>query len=321
MSSLQDFMMPLDRRRFLGSSSLALAASVLDWRRLFAHEVTGTGRWQPDALTLVRGSVGTFTGQGGTIGWHIDGKSVVVVDSQFPASAKTCLDAVNARSAARPLDYLINTHHHGDHTGGNGIFRPVAKKILAHANVPRLQREAATRAAQAAPPGQPPQPEQVVADTTFERTWREAIGNEVMALKYYGPAHTSGDAVVHFEKANVAHVGDLVFNRRHAFIDRPGGASIVNWVQVLEGTVADHAADTIYIFGHAGANVPTTGGRADLLYMRDYLTALLDFVRARVKAGQPREAIIKLTDPLPGFPDHGPLIERVLTAAYDELAS
>ena len=72
-----------------------------------------------------------------------------------------------------------------------------------------------------------------------------------MALKYYGPAHTSGDAVVTFEKANVAHVGDLVFNRRHPYIDRPAGASIANWIKVLEGTVADHDGGTIYIFGHA----------------------------------------------------------------------
>jgi glyoxylase-like metal-dependent hydrolase (beta-lactamase superfamily II) len=312
--------MPIDRRRFLTSSSLALAASALDWRSLLAQGIVHAQLPQSDALTLVRGTIGTFTGQGGTIGWHIDAKSVVVVDSQFPASAKTCLDAVNVRTSARPLDYLVNTHHHADHTGGNGVFRPVAKKILAQANVPRLQLQAAAQAAKAAQPGQPPQPEQVVADTTFEKTWRETVGGEVMSLKYYGPAHTSGDAVVTFEKANVAHVGDLVFNRRHPYIDRPAGASISNWIKVLEGTVTDHDAGTIYIFGHAGPNFPATGGKADLLYMRDYCTALLEFVRGEMKAGKTKDAIIKITDPLKGFPDHGPLVERVLTAAYEELS-
>jgi glyoxylase-like metal-dependent hydrolase (beta-lactamase superfamily II) len=126
--------------------------------------------------------------------------------------------------------------------------------------------------------------------------------------------------VVTFEKANVVHMGDLVFNRRHPFIDRPGGASIANWVKVLEGTIADHGADTIYIFGHAGTNWPATGSRADLAYMRDYLTALLEYVRGEMKAGKTRDVIVKSTDLLKGFPDHGPLIERVLTAAYDELA-
>jgi glyoxylase-like metal-dependent hydrolase (beta-lactamase superfamily II) len=142
-----------------------------------------------------------------------------------------------------------------------------------------------------------------------------------MALKYYGPAHTGGDSVVTFEKASVVHMGDLVFNRRHPFIDRPGGASIVNWITVLERTVADHKKDTAYIFGHGSPKFGATGSRADLLYMRDYLAALLEFVRGEIKAGKPKDAIVKVTDPLKGFPDHGPLIERVLTPAYEELTA
>ena len=308
--------MPLNRRQFLVSSSAAIALSAFDWRVVLAQAAAA----QESPLVPLRRSVGTFTGQGGTIGWHIDNKSVVVVDSQFPASAKTCLDAVNERTGSRGLDFLVNTHHHGDHTGGNPVFRPVARKILAQVNVPRLQMEAAARAAQSAPAGGPPRPEQVVADTTFETTWREKVGDETMALKHYGPAHTGGDAVVTFEKADVAHVGDLVFNRRHPVIDRPGGASIANWITSLDKIVGDHGRGTIYIFGHAAASFPATGSRADLQYMRDYLTALLDFVRGEMKAGKPKEVIVKITVPLPGFPDHGPLIERVLTAAYEELA-
>jgi len=85
--------------------------------------------------------------------------------------------------------------------------------------------------------------------------------------------------------------------------------------------VADHGSDTIYIFGHTGPNWPVTGKKADLLYMRDYLSALLAHVGAEIKAGKPREEIVKSTAVLEGFADHGPLIERVLTAAYDELAA
>ncbi|MEW5983347.1 MAG: hypothetical protein AB1806_13405 [Acidobacteriota bacterium] len=100
----------------------------------------------------------------------------------------------------------------------------------------------------------------------------------------------------------------------------PAGASIANWITVLERAAADHRPDTIYIFGHAGPTFGVTGGAADLAYMRDYLTALADFVRAEMKAGKPREAIITIAEPLKGFSDHGPLVERVLAAAYDELA-
>ncbi|HEX7486523.1 MAG TPA: MBL fold metallo-hydrolase [Vicinamibacterales bacterium] len=313
--------MPLDRRQFLASSSLAAAVSALDLRTLFASAQQATQALPETAFATVRGTVGYFTGNGGTIGWHIDKKSVVVIDSQFPATAKICLDGLNERSGSRPIDFLVNTHHHGDHTAGNAVFKPVTKKILAHVNVPRLQLAAAAQAAKSAKPGAPPPPEQVVANITYENTWRENVGDEVMALKHYGPAHTSGDSVITFEKANVVHLGDLVFNRRHPYIDRPAGASIANWIKALEATVADHGQDTIYIFGHSGPKFEATGRSADLRYMRDYLTALLEFVRGEMKAGKARDAIVKVTDPLKGFPDHGPLIERVLAAAYDELSA
>ena len=315
--------MSLNRRQFLTTSSLALAASTLDLRQVFARAAQAAQGQAPPAapqtaFTAIRGTVGFFTGQGGTIGYHISKDGVAVVDAQMPATAKICLDGIKERDGGQIIDYLVNTHHHGDHTGGNPIFRPAVKKILAQVNVPKLQRDAAAQAA-AARPGAPAQ-DVVVADTTFTTTWREAVGADTMALKYYGPAHTSGDAVVTFEKANVVHVGDLVFNRNHPYIDKPAGASIANWTKALDSVAADHAADTIYIFGHANAKFQVTGSRADLAYMRDYLSALLEFVRGEIKAGKSRDAIVGIRDPLKGFPDHGPLIARVLTAAYDELA-
>jgi cyclase len=310
--------MSVDRRHFIASSSLVAAASALDVRWLFASAQQPA---QPQtAFASIRGTVGYFTGSGGTIGWHIDKKSVVVIDAQMPATAKVCLDGINERSGSRPIDYLVNTHHHGDHTAGNVVFKPVAKKILAQANEPRLQAEAAALAAKNARPGAPPQPEVVSATVTYDKTWRENVGDEIMALKYYGPAHTGGDSVVTFEKANVVHMGDLVFNRRHPYIDKPAGASIANWIKTLEAVVADHKKDTIFIYGHAGPQFEPTGRSADLLYMRDYLTALLEFVRGEIKAGKSRDVIVTITDPLKGFPDHGPLVERVLSAAYQELA-
>jgi glyoxylase-like metal-dependent hydrolase (beta-lactamase superfamily II) len=181
-----------------------------------------------------------------------------------------------------------------------------------------LQKAAAER--QPAQPGLPGPADQVYADRTFTDTWREPVGREVLALRHYGPAHTGGDAVVTFETANVVHMGDLVFNRRHPYIDRPGGASIRNWITLLEAVPKHHDRDTLYIFGHAAPNFPVTGAATDLAYMRDYLAALLDHTRAQMQAGKSRDEIVKGTAILKGFADHGPLIERVLTAAYDELA-
>jgi len=316
--------MSLSRRQFLTRASLVAAASAIDVRGLFAQTGQGGAAAQvaapppQTAFTAIRGTVGFFTGQGGTIGYHISKDGIAVVDAQMPATAKICLDGIKERAGGRTIDYLVNTHHHGDHTGGNPVFRPAVKKILAQAKEPELQRAAAARAATANPSA--PAAEIVVADTTYDKTWRERLGADVMALKYYGPAHTSADSVVTFEKANVVHMGDLVFNRRHPVIDKPAGASIANWAKVLDAVAADHGADTIYVFGHAAPKFQVTGGRADLAYMRDYLNALLEFVRGEIKAGKPKDAILRVTDPLKGFPDHGPLIARVLTAAYEELA-
>jgi glyoxylase-like metal-dependent hydrolase (beta-lactamase superfamily II) len=185
--------------------------------------------------------------------------------------------------------------------------------------VPELQKAAAARAAAARPDA--PQPEIVLPTATFGNTWREEVGSDTFALKHYGAAHTKGDAVVTFEKANVVHMGDLVFNRRHPVIDRPGGASIAGWIKVLEKVVKDHKKDTIFIFGHANPKFAVTGSLADLEYQRDYLSALLEFVRGQMKEVRLRDDIVAITEPLKNFPDHGPLNKSVLGAAYDELVT
>jgi len=264
-------------------------------------------------FTELRRNVGFFTARGGTIGYLIDPAAVVVVDSQYPDTAKLCLDGLNERSKNRAINLLINTHHHDDHTLGNAVFKPSAKKVLAHAQAVELMK---TR------PGRGAAPSEVVLPTaTFTDVWREQAGGEWIRVKYYGRGHTSGDAVITFERANVAHMGDLMFNRRQAIVDPPAGASLKNWVTVLEKAAADHANDTIYIFGHAGTNQPVTGSRADLMVFRDFLTALLTFVQGEIKSGKTKDQIIAIRTPVPGFDSHGPLGAPLLTAAYDELAA
>ena len=160
-------------------------------------------------------------GRGGTIGWLITPEAVVLVDSQFPDTATLCLEGVKSRSKRR-IDLLINTHHHGDHTSGNIVFKPETPHILAHENVPALQKKSAEERGNVN--------QQAYADQTFGKTWDQDIGHERLEMRHYGPGHTGGDAVVTFAKANVVHMGDLVFRARHPFVDRPGGASVRNWL-------------------------------------------------------------------------------------------
>ena len=297
----------LTRRSFLETASLAAALGL-------TTRAAGQPAPAQTAFTPIRRNVGYFTGQGGTIGWLASPDALAVVDSQFPATAQACLDGLKQK-VARRIDLLANTHHHGDHTGGNAVFRPEVGFILAHENVPKLM----ARAAQ----GQSAPPAGAIPDRTFTTAWGQDLRVERLTLRHYGPAHTSGDAVATFEKANVAHMGDLMFHHRHPFVDRPAGASIANWITVLEQTVKDHENDTIYIFGHAKPGLPVTGGRADLMRMRDYLTAVLETVRTGIAAGRSRDEITA-AGPLKGFEDYQESPPRltlasVLGVAYDEL--
>ena len=316
------------RRDFLVRTSWFATAGLLARAKLPAQTPatsTGAGPGAPGARPVskaapvvpefkpLRRGVGLFTARGGTIGWLVNPEALAAIDTQFPDTAAMFLSGLPGRGG-RKLDLLINTHHHGDHTGGNGVFRPETRKIVAHANVPALQRTAAERAGTLN--------KQVYADTTFPATWRTELGDETISARYHGPAHTGGDIITVFEKANVVHLGDLVFNRMYPVIDRPAGARIAGWIKVLEEAVKTYPADAIYIFGHGNAKFGVTGRREELLVLRDYWSAVLDYTSKKIAAGEPKEKIVALEN-LPGCPDfHTPLPNRLasnLSTAYDEL--
>jgi cyclase len=309
--------MSLSRREFLAAATTAGASAAVAGsfaRALLAHAWQG----QPAAavFTPIRRNVGTFTMRGGTIGWLVNPGGVVVVDSQFPAEATACLNGLKERSGNRPVDLLMNTHHHGDHSGGNLSFRGAAKKVIAHAKADEHMRM---------PPGGQPPADQLFPDTTFTESWSAEIGDERIIARHHGRAHTSGDAVITFERANVVHMGDLMFNRRHPVVDRAAGATMRGWMTVLDRAVRDHSNDTIFIFGHGNTGLPITGGAAELAHFRDYLGAVLAFAEMQVKAGKSREEVLAMRDPLAGFEAFGrfgnPGPRDALTCAYEEVTA
>ena len=317
----------MNRRDFI-RSALLLPAATAAARRLGAQgSPLQSLAPAPKAATRfvpLRGDVGIFTGRGGTIGWLSSKDALAVVDTQFPDTALTCLKGIPG-IGGRMIDATINTHHHVDHTGGNVVFKAASSTLVAQANVPALQFEAAKRAGQATKPDPAALVEnQVYADTTFPEVWRRELGREIVTAEFRGPAHTGGDAVVIFEKANVVHMGDLVFNRMYPFVDRPGGASIRGWITSLNDSAAAYPADAIYVFGHGNPKFGVTGVRGDLLVMRDFLSAVMAHVGKEIAAGREKSAVVGMEN-FPGFPDfHLPLPNRlglVLGSAFDELTA
>jgi glyoxylase-like metal-dependent hydrolase (beta-lactamase superfamily II) len=280
--------MTFDRREFVVLSSLGLIGALGN-RSLFA-QAPAQAPTVPE-FKDVRRNVGTFTARGGTIGYLVTADAVVVVDSQFADTAPLFLTGLKPKTS-RKIDILINSHHHPDHTGGNKVMQPNVGKIVAHANVPGLQRKQAAT--------QKSEDNQAYADTTFDKDWKASVGKETVSARYYGPAHTSGDIAITFENANVVHLGDLMSFQRNPRADRPAGASVPNWIPVLERIVKDHSNDTVYIFGHSKVGERVTGSGKDLLELRDYFTAMVDFAKKQIAAGRSQEEILK-TPAIPGW--------------------
>lgn len=319
----------MNRRQFIISSTFALGLSAKPWASSFGGQVsssqsafaTGFGGQAPSQpappvtkFEELRRGVGMFMGTGGTIGYLVNGDGAVAVDSQFMNTAAICVEGLKVL-AAKGLQMLINTHHHGDHTGGNKAFRPLVKNIVCQENCLAWHKKVAEQAGNSA--------DQAFADLSFGGSWSTNFGDEKVWARYFGPAHTSGDAVIHFEKANVVHGGDLLFRRVHPRIDGPAGASAVNWIKVLERLAKDHNNDTIFVFGH-GADNNVRGNKTDVLFFRDYLSAGVDHVGTGISARKSKDEITKIAA-LPKFESvisFNPrlTLEATLGSIHDELS-
>jgi glyoxylase-like metal-dependent hydrolase (beta-lactamase superfamily II) len=293
----------MHRRNFIMHSAIALPALDSLVKSMFAD---------PWTIKMLNKTTGIFTEKGGTILFKFSKQGIIVVDSQFPDQADHLITEIKKRND-KPFELLINTHHHGDHTGGNKKFEGIVNRVLAHdnskANQMRVAKANNTEAAQLYP------------SQTYDKVWSEKIGKDRITLQYFGPGHTNGDSLVYFEHDGIVHTGDLMFNRRHPFVDRSSGASIRNWIKVLDMTMITFPKSTTYVFGHAAEGYPVLGSKDDLLAFKNYLDALLMHVSKEIALGKSKEEIVKATG-IPDAPEwKGDGITRPLTAAFEELTS
>jgi cyclase len=296
----------MNRRIFLRNSAFTFGALSLAQQSLLASFVQ-----EPWTIKMLTDDIGVFTEKGGTILFYLSKEGTVVVDSEFPEQANHLIGELKKRSP-QPFALLINTHHHGDHSSGNISFKGLTPHVLAHANSLKNQQKVAI--------AQKSEDKQLYPDQTFTDTISKNIGKEKITLKYFGAAHTDGDALIHFENANIVHMGDLINNRRYPFIDRTAGASVRNWVTVLGKTQKAFDKNTTFVFGHASPGFEVYGKQADISAMKDYFEKLLAFTEAEIKAGKSKEEFLKNTA-IPGVTEWvGDGIQRSLTATWEELA-
>lgn len=298
----------MQRRTFLRNTSVLLGATLLANKSLLAQLLQ-----QPAyKIRMLNDHLGIFNEKGGTIAFLLSKKEIIVVDAQFPDNSKHLIDELKKMSE-NPIRLLINTHHHADHTSGNIVFKGLVTHVLAHENS-KINQETVAK-------NKKTEDQQLYPDQTYTTTWCERSGKEKICLNYYGAGHTNGDSIVHFERSNIVHMGDLVFNRRHPFVDKSAGANIKSWMNILDTALNKFDGKTQFIFGHAADGYDVTGKKEDLEKFRDYLGNLLLFTEKEIKTGKTKEEILKATE-IPGSPEwKGDGINRPLTAAFEELTS
>lgn len=276
--------MYINRREFIRNSSILLSGLFI--HNNFQNNIFGNT--MASGVKIIRDKFGIYNEKGGTIGWFADKDDVIVVDAQFPDSAKNFMDEMKLKSFEK-IKYLFNTHHHNDHTRGNIYLKDFTQNIVAHVNCPRLQLQ-----------NKKEEDKIITADITFGEELNIKLKNEQLNAIHFGQAHTGGDIIVHFENINIAHLGDLVFNKVYPYIDNKGECSVENWIYVLEEILEYFDDDTKFIFGHASSDDLVVGSKKDIKKKKDYLETLYGYVNKQIMNGRSIDEIEE-SDTIPGF--------------------
>src|SRR5262245_40862643 len=218
--------------------------------------------------THVAGNIYMLTGSGGNIGVSVGEDGILIVDDQFAPLADKIEAALKGLNPGK-LKFVLNTHHHGDHTGGNAAFGAKDATIVAQGNVRnRLAKD--TKLSKAALP-----------IITFDQSAAVHFNGEEIKLIHYGPGHTDGDSVIYFTAANVVHMGDQFVNGGFPFIDFSSGGNVDGYIKTVATVLEKIPADAKVIPGH--------GKLATVDDLKNYHTMLKEtseFVKKQIAEGK-----------------------------------
>ena len=225
-----------------------------------------------------------LTGSGGNLGLSVGDDGVFLIDDQFaPLTEK--IQAKIATLSDKPVKFLINTHWHFDHTGGNENFGMRDAIIVAHHNV-RTRLEAGG-VIEAFKKDVPPAPAVALPVITFEQALSFHFNGETILVEHPAPAHTDGDAIVFFENANVVHMGDTFFNGIYPFIDASSGGNMAGVVSAVANVLSKIDDKTKVIPGHGKLS-----NKKELQAYHDMLASVYADVKKLKDKGHSVDAVV-----------------------------
>lgn len=236
------------------------------------------------AITPIRDGLHLITGRGGNIVASTGPDGTFLVDDQYaPLTEK--IQAALATVTDRPVRFVVNTHWHGDHVGGNENFGKTGAVIVAHDNVRR--RMSTDQFLAAFDTTVPAAPLAALPVVTFAESLSLHLNGDTMRVIHVDNAHTDGDALVHFERANVLHMGDTYFNGLYPFIDLGSGGGIHGMIAAVARGVSLADGDTVVVPGHG-----PLGNRDTLKAYGEMLALFRDRIAALKEAGKTLEEVI-----------------------------
>ena len=261
--------------------------------------------------TALARNVYMLTGAGGNIGLAVGDDAVFVVDDQFAPLTPKILAAI-AAITNKPVRFVVNTHWHFDHTGGNENMGRAGAILVAHENVRKRMStgqfiEALNRHEPAAAPGALPA-------ITFTGGVTFHINDDSLVVTHVSPAHTDGDAIVHFMKANVMHTGDTFLSAGLPFVDLSSGGSINGIIASAEWVYAMADDQTKIIPGHG-----PLADRARVKAFRDMLVVLRDRMKSEIAAGKTLDQVLAANITAAYLKDWPGGHERFVRLLYQEL--
>ncbi|HZX43916.1 MAG TPA: MBL fold metallo-hydrolase, partial [Myxococcaceae bacterium] len=232
----------------------------------------------------VAGGVSMLVGQGGNIGVTAGKDGIFLIDDQFEPLLPKIRAAVKTLGDG-PIRFVVNTHFHGDHTGSNAKLGEAGAVILAQENVrkrlgmERIQPQTKERT--------PPKPPSAWPLVTYASGINLYLNGDELEVVHVARAHTDGDSIIRFRKANVVHMGDTFFNGNYPFIDVDAGGSIDGLVAAIDQVLAMTDDRTRLIPGHGAL-----GTKADLRAYREVVGGIRDRVKTSIAQGKTLEQIL-----------------------------